>query len=90
MRVLIKELFPNCLKNLNLLTFSETPKISNSYEKIILTLDNEGDLWNLMPVNSSTIYLMILQYIAIKIAKIKNIPKSVFLKNHPGGSIGKK
>lgn len=72
-----------------LLTFAEestlTREISNC---IILNLKHEGDLWNVMPNNSTTINLIVLQGLAMMIAKKLNIPIERFKRNHPGGYIG--
>lgn len=75
--------------NMWLLTFAAestlTREISNC---IILKLDNEGDLWNIMPNNSTTINLIILQGLCMQIAKKRGIPIDDFRRNHPGGHIG--
>lgn len=76
--------------NMWLLTFCKkstlTDKISNC---IIPTLSHEGDLWNIIPNNSTTINLIILQGLAMMIAKKLNLDIDRFKKNHPGGHIGK-
>lgn len=73
-----------------LLTFSRnsilTEKIANC---IILDLEHEGDPWNVMPNNSTTINLMVLQGLAMKLAERQHIDISVLKSNHPGGHIGK-
>lgn len=56
---------------------------------LILSLKNEGDPWNIMPNNSSTINLIVLQTIAMQLAHKMEIHLSAFKKNHPGGYIGK-
>lgn len=75
--------------NMWLLTFEKdstlTREITNS---VVLDLLHEGDLWNIMPNNSTTINLIVLQGLAMKIAATMNISKEQFLKNHPGGAIG--
>lgn len=76
--------------NLWLLTFEKestlTKLIPNS---MVLELIHEGDLWNIMPNNSTTINLIVLQGLAMKIAATMGIKKEEFLRNHPGGAIGK-
>ena len=52
-------------------------------------LEHEGDLWNLVPNNSSSIFLILLQGIAIELADRLNITLSKFKMNHPGGAIGR-
>jgi len=76
--------------NLWLLTFEKdstlTRKIPNS---IVLDLIHEGDQWNIMPNNSTTINLIVLQGLAMKIADEMNLTIEDFKRNHPGGAIGK-
>lgn len=73
-----------------LLTFKNdstlTKEIPNS---IILDLIHEGDQWNIMPNNSTTINLIVLQGLAMKIADEMNLTIEDFKRNHPGGAIGK-
>ena len=75
--------------NLWLLTFRKdstlTREIPNS---IVLDLVHEGDLWNIMPNNSTTINLIVLQGLAMQIAKESGLTLSDFKRNHPGGFIG--
>lgn len=56
---------------------------------IVLDLVHEGDLWNIMPNNSTTINLIVLQGLVMMIAKEKGIELEQFKRNHPGGYIGK-
>lgn len=76
--------------NMWLLTFERestlTREIPNS---IVLDLKHEGDLWNIMPNNSTTVNLIVLQGLAMMIAKQLNMPMEQFKRNHPGGAIGK-
>lgn len=57
---------------------------------IIVEMSHEGDLWNIVPNNSSTLSLIILQTLAIELSRRMRITLSDFRKNHPGGSIGQK
>ena len=59
-------------------------------KKLILHLINEGDEWDIVPNNSTTVYLIILQGIAIEIGRRLGITLDDFKKNHPGGGIGAK
>lgn len=72
-----------------LLTFSRestlTKEIPNS---LILELNNEGDPWNIMPNNSSTLNLIVLQGLAMIIAEEMQLDITQFKRNHPGGYIG--
>lgn len=76
--------------NLWLLTFEKnstlTKEIANS---VILILGHEGDLWNIMPNNSTTVNLIVLQGLAMMIAKKMELSVDDFRRNHPGGAIGK-
>ena len=58
--------------------------------KLIIPLEHEGDPWNIMPNNSSTLYLIILQQIAMQLIKRLGISLDDFKSNHPGGAIGAK
>lgn len=75
--------------NLWLLTFRKestlTREIPNS---IVLDLVHEGDMWNIMPNNSTTINLIVLQGLAMQIAKESGLTLPEFKRNHPGGFIG--
>ena len=75
--------------NMWLLTFSKestlTKEIPNS---VVLDLMHEGDMWNIMPNNSTTINLIVLQGLAMKIASTLGLTLDDFKRNHPGGAIG--
>lgn len=75
--------------NMWLLTFEQestlTREIPNS---VILHLLHEGDRWNIMPNNSTTVNLIILQGLAMMIADKMNLDLEQFKQNHPGGAIG--
>ena len=59
--------------------------------KLIINLEHEGDLWNIVPNNSTTLNLIILQTVAINLSKRLNLSlEENFKPNHPGGAIGKK
>ena len=45
-------------------------------------------MWNLVPNNSSSVNLIVLQALAINIAKKRNVQLAEFKQNHPGGHIG--
>ena len=55
---------------------------------ISLELENEGDKWNIIPNNSTTVNLIVLQGLAMEIANRRGVTLSDFKKNHPGGHIG--
>ena len=71
-----------------LLSFSEESKlISVLKEHIILKLENEGDEWDIVPNNSTTVYLILLQGLAMQICKQRGVTLDDFKVNHPGGGI---
>ena len=58
-------------------------------EQCIVDLKHEGDLWNIMPNNSTTLNLIILQGLAMQIPRKLQVDIESFRQNHPGGYIGK-
>ena len=75
--------------NIWLLTFKKESKLAREISNVIvLDLMYEGDLWNIMPNNSTTVNLIILQGFAMMIAERMKIDLGQFKKNHPGGAIG--
>lgn len=74
-----------------LMTFTEKSKSAEVVDKqLIMRLRNEGDEWDIVPNNSTAIYLIVLQGIAIEIGKRMGITLDDFRVNHPGGGIGAK
>jgi len=72
-----------------LLTFAENSLLAQEVPNVLaIELEHEGDKWNIMPNNSTTVNLIVLQTLAMEICKRKNIGLEVFKKNHPGGYIG--
>nr|WP_296456675.1 SIS domain-containing protein [uncultured Acetatifactor sp.] len=77
--------------NLWLLSCNEHGTLAQTMEKkLIVPLEHEGDPWNIMPNNSTTLYLIILQQIAMQLIKRMDITLEMFKPNHPGGAIGAK
>ncbi len=75
--------------NMWLLSFEENSTLASKIPNhIILKLSDEGDMWNIMPNNSTTINLIILQGLAMQIAKKRKLTINDFKRNHPGGHIG--
>lgn len=73
-----------------IITFNEKSilyhMISN---RLVITLDHEGDLWNIVPNNSTTINLIVLQTVAIELSRRLKLDLTLdFRPNHPGGAIG--
>jgi D-arabinose 5-phosphate isomerase GutQ len=57
--------------------------------KLIVDLLHEGDQWDIVPNHSTTINLIILQKIAMELAKRLHLTiERDFKPNHPGGAIG--
>lgn len=72
-----------------LLTFVKESTLTREIPNhIVLELMHEGDLWNIMPNNSTTMNLIILQGLAMMIAKEMKLDIQQFKRNHPGGHIG--
>jgi len=75
--------------NMWLLTFEKdstlTRRISNH---MVLDLVHEGDLWNIMPNNSTTINMIVLQGLVMMVANRMKMDIEQFKRNHPGGHIG--
>lgn len=70
-------------------TFNEKSTLSRKANKTFTVyMDSEGDKWNIVPNNSTTLYLIILQAIAMTVADVMEISLDDFRVNHPGGYIG--
>ena len=74
--------------NLWLLTFKQHSVLSERLKSLVLNLEHEGDMWNIMPNNSTTLNLIVLQSLAMNIAKKMGLTLEDFKPNHPGGAIG--
>ena len=87
--VYLTELLKKRSAKIWLLSFREnstlTREIPNS---LILQLEHEGDMWDIVPNNSTVVNLIVLQALAMQLAERKKISLSDFKKNHPGGHIG--
>lgn len=57
-------------------------------QRLVMDLEHEGDLWNVMPNNSTIVNLFVLQGIAILVAQRMGVEFEQFARNHPGGAIG--
>lgn len=72
-----------------LLTFEKDSTLMREIEKsLLIEMDHEGDMWNIMPNNSTTLNLIVLQAVAMQIARKMNLTIDDFKRNHPGGHIG--
>ena len=73
-----------------LITFSKGSILEKRMENsLVISLEHEGDMWDMVPNNSTTLNLIVLQTVAMNLAKKRNISLSEFKANHPGGHIGK-
>lgn len=72
-----------------LLSFNDNSTLAREIDdKIILSLENEGDVWNIMPFNSTVVNLIVLHGLAVYLCKEMGIELAQFKENHPGGAIG--
>lgn len=71
------------------ITFNKECRLNQILPKSLsLELENEGDNWNIVPNNSSTIFLILLQGLALQLADKLGVTLKDFKRNHPGGAIG--
>lgn len=74
-----------------LMTYSTECKLAKICKKqLVMRLKNEGDKWNIVPNNSTSVYLIVFQGLALEIADKMGITLGDFSVNHPGGGIGVK
>ena len=75
-----------------LLSFNEHSDLADSMtKKLIISLEHEGDLWDVVPNNSTTLNLIVLQELAIELSRRFGLELVKDYKpNHPGGAIGEK
>lgn len=72
-----------------LLTFEKDSTLVREVPKsLIISLEHEGDKWNIAPNNSTTINLIVLQMLAIRLSDELGVALDEFKANHPGGHIG--
>lgn len=71
------------------MTFNEGSSLAQEADRTFaIRMDREGDKWNIVPNNSTTLYLIVLQAIAMTVADILDVSLDEFRTNHPGGYIG--
>ena len=72
-----------------LLSFRRESTLTSEIPKhLILDLDHEGDAWDIVPNNSTTVNLIVLQGLALNLAERMGVTLHDFKQNHPGGAIG--
>lgn len=76
---------------MRLLTFNDHSTLADMIRKnLVIHLEHEGDLWNVLPNNSTTLNLIVLQTVAMEVARRMPIDlEKDFRPNHPGGAIGR-
>jgi arabinose-5-phosphate isomerase len=74
-----------------LLSFSRNSTLYREIpNRLIVNLQHEGDQWDILPNNSTVMNLIILQELAMQLAKRMDVPLDALRMNHPGGAIGAK
>lgn len=72
-----------------LLSFVRESTLTREIPKhLILDLEHEGDAWDIVPNNSTTVNLIVLQGLALNLAERMGVTLHDFKQNHPGGAIG--
>ena len=72
-----------------LLSFSRESTLTREIpDHLILDLDHEGDQLDIVPNNSTTVNLIVLQGLAIALSERMGVTLQQFKGNHPGGHIG--
>ena len=72
-----------------LLTFSrESTLYQRIPKRLAIELEHEGDAWDILPNNSTVLNLIVLQELAMQIAKEESVSIDTLRMNHPGGAIG--
>jgi len=75
--------------NIWLLSFRKESTLTREISKqLILNLEHEGDAWDIVPNNSTTVNLIVLQGLALSLAERMGVTLEQFKRNHPGGFIG--
>ena len=89
--VYLTELLKQRNADLWLLSFSHDSTLTHKISKhLILKLDHEGDAWDIIPNNSTTVNLIVLQGLALSLAERMGVTLELFKANHSGGAIGEK
>ena len=87
--IYLEQLLRNRKIDMWLLTFCKDSTLTRIIpNSVVLDLEHEGDLWNIMPNNSTTLNLIVLQGLAMQITSKLGLTLGDFKKNHPAGHIG--
>ncbi|MDR2132226.1 MAG: SIS domain-containing protein [Clostridiales Family XIII bacterium] len=85
----LANLLKRCDCRLWLLSFSRDSALYREVpNRLIVELEHEGDEWNILPNNSTVLNLIILQELAMRVAKELCVGIDALRRNHPGGAIG--
>lgn len=88
--IYLAELLQQRETNLWLLSFMRDSVLGKQIPKgLYLSLREEGDPWNIIPNNSTTLNLIVLQSLAVELAGRLGLTLEDFKRNHPGGMIGR-
>ena len=60
-----------------------------SYIALVVDIYHEGDEFNIAPIASNMIFAALLDSIAVEVSSRRGYSKSSFVRNHPGGELGK-
>ena len=72
------------------ITSNSNSKLSQLSELLIpVAVKQEGDQFNLAPIASNMLFAAVLDSIAVDISYKRGYSKTDFVKNHPGGELGK-
>lgn len=72
------------------MTFEKNSTLAKTIENVLfIELRHEGDKWNIMPNNSTTLNLIVLQLLAMRLCNKMEISLEDFKENHPGGQSGR-
>lgn len=75
-----------------LISFEQQSVLADAMEnKILIQMEHEGDLWDIVPNNSTTLNLIVLQTVAVELLRRLHLDlERDFKPNHPGGAIGER
>ena len=72
-----------------LLSFNRSSTLCREVpNRLLVDLEHEGDQWDILPNNSTVLNLLVLQELAMQIAKELDVSIDSLRQNHPGGAIG--
>ncbi len=88
--VFLKNLRSRGFKNIIGVSANKISQLSELSELLILVeIKQEGDQFNLAPIASNMLFGAVLDAIAVEISYRRGYGKKDFVRNHPGGELGK-